>query len=164
MGRALSKHLAGVSHAAPVMWCSPSPRAVQTAAIIAEHLSIPFFDIRQDWRLREINVGEWVGRSYDDVIADHGEIVDPELRVFRLPIPGGEDYKDVEARLKGWLTDAGTGPAIVVSHGLTTRILRGLLADGVVYEGVKVAPAVTQGSVVQVAQGEEQLLWRKEGR
>lgn len=164
MGQALKAHFAKIGRPVPQMWSSPAPRAVQTAAIIAEHLEIPFFDMRQDWRLREIDVGEWIGRPYHAVEAEYGEIIDKELRLFHLPIPKGEDYRTVAARLRSWLADAGSAPAIVVSHGLTSRLLRGLLAGGVAHEGVQVAPPVAQGSVAQIVDGADRLLWREEER
>ena len=62
------------------LWVSPSGRTQQTAAIVGEHLGHPFFDWRQDARLLEIDVGDWEGRYYADIVAEVGPIVDAERR------------------------------------------------------------------------------------
>ena len=81
-------------------WVSPSGRTQQTAAIVSEHLGVPFFNWRQDTRLLEIDVGQWEGRYYADIVADLGEhIVCPDRRLFRVPPPGGESLKDTAARV-----------------------------------------------------------------
>lgn len=158
MGVALARHFAAAGEPVPALWSSPAGRAQQTAAIIAEHLGIDFFDIRTDARLREIEVGRWVGRAYAAIIAEEGEILDHEHRLFRMPIPGGEHYADIARRLADWLADAGTGPALVISHGMTARVLRGLLAGGRPFEGVAIAADVPQGTVMRLADGAETLL------
>ncbi|WP_303813006.1 histidine phosphatase family protein, partial [Sandarakinorhabdus limnophila] len=80
-------------------WVSPSGRTQQTAAIVAEHLNVPFFAWRKDSRLQEIDVGQWEGRYYADIVADLGEhIVCPDRRLFRVPPPGGEWFPEIAAR------------------------------------------------------------------
>lgn len=158
MGAALARHFEATGEPLPTLWSSPAGRAQQTAAIVAEHLGIDFFAIRTDSRLREIEVGRWVGRDYAAIIAEEGEILDHEHRLFRMPIPGGEHYADIAARLAGWLADAGSAPALVISHGMTARVLRGLLVGGRPYEGVAIAADVPQGTVMRLADGTETAL------
>ncbi|MCS6987474.1 MAG: histidine phosphatase family protein [Sphingomonadaceae bacterium] len=155
MGAALAAHFRATAEPVPRLWSSPAPRALQTAAILADHLGIDWFAVRVDARLRELEVGRWVGRDYAEIVASEGEIIDLEHRLFRMPIPGGEHYRDVAARLRAWLDEAGAGPAVVVSHGITTRVLRGLLVGGRAYEGVPIAPDTPQGTVMRVADGQE---------
>jgi probable phosphoglycerate mutase len=161
MGAALARHFADMP--VPTLWASPAGRALQTASIVAEHLGIGFFDIRQDRRLREIEVGRWTGRDYAAIIAEEGEILDHEHRLFRMPIPGGEHYADIAARLSGWLADAGTAPALVISHGMTARVLRGLLAGGRPFHGIPIAADLPQGTVVRIAAGTEDALHLGDG-
>jgi probable phosphoglycerate mutase len=156
MGAALGRHFAGSP--LPTLWASPAGRALQTAAIVAEHLGVAFFDIRQDRRLREIEVGHWTGRDYAEIIAEEGEILDMEHRLFRMPIPGGEHYADIAARLGDWLADAGVAPALVISHGMTARVLRGLLAGGRAFHGVPIAADLPQGTIVRIESGREEAL------
>jgi probable phosphoglycerate mutase len=119
---------------------------------------VGFFEIATDARLREIEVGRWTGRPYADIVAEEGEILDAEHRLVRMPIPGGEHYADIARRLQGWLAEAGEAPALVISHGMTARVLRGLLAGGRPYHGVPVAPDVPQGSIMRLADGREDAL------
>lgn len=158
MGAALAQHFAEGSETLPTLWASPAGRALQTAAIVAEHLGIDFFAIRTDRRLREIEVGHWTGRDYAEIIAEEGEIIDHEHRLFRMPIPGGEHYADIAERLTGWLAEAGAAPALVISHGMTARVLRGLLCGGRDYHGVPIAADVPQGSILKLDGGTETLL------
>lgn len=103
MGAALAAHAAATGER-PEIWASPAGRARQTASIIAEHLDMSFFDVHADARLREIEVGRWTGRSYADIVAEEGDIFDREHRLFRMPIEGGEHYRDVADRLADWPT------------------------------------------------------------
>ncbi len=106
---------------------SPAPRCLQTAAILCEIAGLPFSQVQTDERLREISVGTWTGRLKSEI--------DPALLsgkgtqswVFRCP--GGETHAQIVARLSSWLSERATGERlIVVGHGLTGRVLRGLYA------------------------------------
>ena len=46
------------------LWASPAGRALQTLAVIAEHLELDWHGARTDARLREIDIGAWSGRLY----------------------------------------------------------------------------------------------------
>jgi probable phosphoglycerate mutase len=163
MGAALARHFAQSGEPVPALWASPAGRAQQTAAIVAEHLNLDFFAIRTDRRLREIEVGRWTGRDYAAIVAEEGDILDHEHRLFRMPIPGGEHYADIAARLADWLADAGPAPALVISHGMTARVLRGMLAGGRAFHGVPIAADLPQGSVVKLVGGAEELILEGEG-
>jgi len=163
MGTALALHFAGSAEPLPTLWASPAGRTLQTAAILAEHLGIPYFAIQPDRRLREIEVGHWTGRDYAEIIAAEGEILDMEHRLFRMPIPGGEHYADIAARLADWLAEAGDAPALVISHGMTARVLRGLLVGGRAFDGVPIAADLPQGSIVRIEGGAEATLYLANG-
>lgn len=138
------------------IWSSPAGRALQTAAVIAEYLDHAYFDIRTDPRLLEIDVGEWQGRRYADVEAERGPIVCPARRVFNVRPPGGEWYPEIAARLGGWLRDLDPSrDSLVMTHGVTSRVLRGLLVGGPSYEGVALADGVPQGTIVRIGNGAE---------
>ena len=140
-------------------WASPSGRTLQTAAIVAEHLAIPFFDIRTDARLLEIDVGAWEGRAYADIVAEHGEIFCPERRIFTAMAEDGEWYPAIAARLRAWLGElAPDRDVLAISHGITLRVLRGLLAGGTDYEGIAIGNDASQGTVFELRDGVQTVL------
>jgi len=158
MGERLAVQLGG-GPAALDIWASPAGRTLQTAAILAEHIGHDYFDVRIDPRLREIEVGLWAGRLYADIVAEMGPILCPDRRSFTVRPPGGEDHRDVAARVADWLTEVPAGrDLLVVTHGVTSRVLRGLLASGAPFQGVAFADSLPQGSIVAVENGRETLL------
>ncbi len=136
------------------LWASPSGRTLQTMAIVAEHLGRDFFSVVTDERLLEIDVGDWQGRTYAAIVAQTGPIIDPERRAFNVPPPNGEWYPAIATRLQSWLATLDPArPALVISHGITLRVLRGLLAGGRPFEGVALADDAPQGTVFRVEDG-----------
>lgn len=140
---------------------SDTGRALQTAALIAEELGIDWFAASRTMDLMEIDMGSWCLRSYNDVEADHGPITlaDHLLR----PAPDGEDYPAIATRLSRWIDGVGQsgGDHIVVMHGISSRVLRGLLAGYPVHpeHGAPIAPSLVQGSITLVENGAERLLF-----
>jgi len=136
------------------IWASPAGRTLQTVAIVAEHLGRDFFDVRTDPRLLEIDVGRWEGRRYADIVAERGPIICPDARAFNVQPPEGEYYPAIAARLQTWLADLDPArTALVISHGITLRVLRGMLAGGRMFEGVQLADDAPQGTVFRVEDG-----------
>ncbi|MBS0254761.1 MAG: histidine phosphatase family protein [Proteobacteria bacterium] len=158
MGMALRGVLADPARA--TLHSSDSGRALQTAALIAEIAGLDWFAARRSPLLRELGMGQWGGRSYAEVVAEAGPIVDAE-HLLR-PAPDGEDYPALAARLRRWLAEAGpdAGDHVIVSHGLTTRVLRGLLTGTAPHPRyhAPIAPGLTQGSLVMIEQGRESVV------
>lgn len=142
------------------LWVSPSGRTQQTAAIIGEHLGHPFFDWRHDERLLEIDVGHWEGRYYSEIIAELGRtIIDVERGLFTEAAPGGEWFPAIAERLNSWLGELDPArPVLVITHGITLGVLRGLLAGGEDWHGVPVAPRAPQGTVFRIRDGKEEAM------
>lgn len=141
------------------IWASPAGRTLQTVSIVAEHLGHDYFDIRTDPRLLEIDVGSWEGRRYADIVAEHGEIFCGERRIFTRIAEDGEWYPAIAERLRGWLDDlAPTRDVLVISHGITLRVLRGLLGGGTAFEGVTIAEDAAQGTVFEIVEGVQSVL------
>jgi len=144
------------------LWASPAGRALQTLAVIAEHLELDWHEARTDARLREIDIGGWGGRLYAEVAAEAGPIVDPAAGLFTRRPPGGEYYDGVAARLQAWLddTEAEAGDRLIVMHGMSSRVLRGLLTAAPIRTGfaAPIADGIRQGALVEIADGREIVL------
>jgi glucosyl-3-phosphoglycerate phosphatase len=158
MGRALACFL-GTSQSLH-LWSSTAGRAQQTMAIIAEHIDASWHDVRLDDRLQEIDVGDWSDKRYSDIMAEEGNIIDPETGLFNKRPPNGESYEDVAARLKSWMADTQNerGDRLVIMHGMSARVLRGLqrgLPNHVNF-GAPVAENLPQGTMVMVGYEEEE--------
>lgn len=144
------------------LWSSPSGRALQTLAIIAEHADQDWHAVQQDKRLYEMNVGAWEGRSYAEIMAEQGDILNPVMGLFSVRPPGGEWYDDIAARLTDWIAEAARhdGDRLVIMHGISSRVLRGLLLGLPVDPLLKapVAPALPQGAMVMIGGGVEKII------
>lgn len=142
---------------------SDTGRALQTLALICEELELDWFAARRTMDLKEIDMGSWCLRSYAEIEAEVGPIrlADHLLR----PAPDGENYHTIAARLGRWLRHVGTdvgndgGDHIVVMHGISSRVLRGMMAGYPVHPeaGVPIAPSLVQGSVAVVEHGAERV-------
>jgi glucosyl-3-phosphoglycerate phosphatase len=143
-------------------------RALQTLAIIAEHLELDWHQARTDERLNEIAMGEWSGRYYADVQAEVGDFLDLEHGLYTRPPPGGEWYDAIAARVSGWLadTDDDPGDRLVIMHGMSSRILRGVMTgrDVMPQFDAPVAPDLPQGSIVRIEHGIETVVHTGTGR
>jgi probable phosphoglycerate mutase len=115
--------------AAGCIVASPLGRARRTAEIICEHLD-PAPEVRVDDRLRELSIGSWDGLTYGEIAMCAPGIFDGDGRSewwFRSP--DGERYEGFAARVADWLREPVDAPlTIVVTHGMVSRVLRGLYA------------------------------------
>ena len=118
----------------PQAWslvASPLGRAVRTAEIIAESLGLPL-DFTRDSRLAEIGMGLWDGLTPEDIeVVSPGVLTGATRYDFFFRAPDGERYAGFAGRLGDWLSEALADgkPRIAVSHGVASRVLRGLYAD-----------------------------------
>lgn len=165
MGRALRALLGPAPRL--TLWASSAGRALQTLAIIAEHLELDWHAARRDDRLVEIGLGEWSGRRYAEVAAERDDFVDPVHRLYRFAPPGGEWYDAVARRVSGWLddTDGDEGDRLIVMHGMSSRVLRGIMTGAEILPGfdAPVAPELPQGSIACIADGIETVAHRGTG-
>ena len=160
LGEVLRHHL-GESPAL-TLWSSPTGRALQTLAVIAEHLGLDWHRTTHDSRLIELGFGSWGGQVFADLAAIHGPIVHPHG--MAVGAPDGESYAALAARLRGWMADTHDhdGDRLILMHGLSSRVLRGLMlgwADDPLC-GVPVAERLPQGSIVMIEAGRETLIHR----
>ena len=160
MGAALATYL-GTKQSLQ-MYASPSGRALQTLAVVAEHIGEDWHQATHDARLMEIDVGTWGGRTYAEIIAEQGEIMDREASLFNVRPPEGEWYDEIAARLSLWIDDTrdARGDRLIIMHGMSSRVLRGLLL-GLPVDPVylaPIAPSVAQGTLVMIGNGAETII------
>jgi len=144
------------------LWASPTGRALQTLAIAAEHLRLDWHSARTDERLSEMDMGDWGGRFYAEIAEAHGGFVDRRAGLFTCRPPGGEWYDDIARRLRAWMADTAgeQGDRLMMMHGISSRVLRGLLTGAPERPGcdAPVAAPLPQGSVVCVEDGVERVI------
>lgn len=160
MGAGLARWLGTIQ--AIELWSSSAGRALQTIAVIAEHIGADWHQTHVDARLQEIDVGTWSGRYYADVRRDIGPFTCPDTNLFTTVAPEGEDYAQVAARLTDWVKSLDDRPAdrLVVMHGMSSRVLRGLLLglDPDPRFGVPIAAGLPQGTMVMAGGGREKII------
>ncbi|SFS13276.1 histidine phosphatase family protein [Yoonia litorea] len=130
-------------------YCSPQGRAFQTAAIALGGLAET---IRTDDRLREIGVGDWSGRLRDELPMPKGP--NPLMAQYEMA-PNGEGFAAVKRRVKAFLDDL-PGPSVIVTHGITGGIMRGLVIGEKAHRGQ--SPHGGQGCVYWLKNGEQHVL------
>lgn len=159
MGRALANYLGNDTR--PVLHASTAGRALQTLAVIAEEIGSDWHQTNRDDRLLEIDVGTWSGRTYADISAEIGPIVNMEHKLFSVRPDKGEYYDDVAARLRHWLADQKFATdMLIICHDMTARVLRGILIGLPDLHGfdAPIAPSLAQGSMVMIRDGIEELV------
>ncbi len=107
----------------PFRWVvSPRRRAIETAELLG-------LDPAVEPLLAEMNWGEWEGRRLPELRAEYGEeMARNEARGLDFRPPGGESPRDVQGRIKTWLTGiAAEGkPTGAVAHAGIIRALYSL--------------------------------------
>jgi len=132
-GRAQAKHngetLAGLidDPASFDFVASPLGRTRETMEIIREAIGLPSEGYRTEAILKEINFGDWQGRTWDQLREDRPAEIgarfdDPWNTV--APGAGGESYAMLSARAIAWLEAVKTD-TVVVTHGGINRCIRG---------------------------------------
>lgn len=159
MGEALRSHVPDAASLKLV--ASPSGRTLQTLALVAAEIHADWHRHTTDHRLREIDVGEWEGRYYRELFPDISVLLDMEHKLFKVVAPGGENYPAVAQRLREWLSEQDFATdMLIISHGMTARVLRGLLLGlpDLGGFGAPVAPSLAQGSMVMIRNGMEEMV------
>ena len=127
-GRRLKQHLTLSDPVA--IYASPIGRARETALIMLDEVGISADAIAYDDRLMESSFGDWEGFT-DAEIAERYPDTWQARRKNRWSVrpPSGESYADVNDRVAEWLKDAEFAKTtLVICHGLTSRVLRGIYA------------------------------------
>jgi broad specificity phosphatase PhoE len=153
-GRAQALALADslASRRVDAVYSSDLLRAHSTARIVADRVGLP---VELDAGLREVDVGEWSGRSHDDL-----ERSDPEgFRRWReggKGWRGGESYEQMGERVVATVLEIARrhpgGTVLIVTHGGSIRACRATAA-GLEYAASRVSAIGSTGNceVVELA-------------
>lgn len=107
---------------------SPLGRAQQSTDIICGILGFDKSKVITDNRLKEVSVGKWAGLTIKEIEKYWPELMKNTNNYnWYFNSPNGESYDAVIERVSGWLHSIrNKEKVIVMSHGLTGRIIRGL--------------------------------------
>jgi alpha-ribazole phosphatase len=107
------------------VWTSPRARCLAPARRVAQALQLP---LRIDEGLREISLGEWQLRRWDDIAAVDGERLRAWMDDWQTQSPpGGECPAQLLQRVSAWWGDLEGGDHLLISHAGVHRALRVLL-------------------------------------
>lgn len=135
---------------AAARFASPQGRALATARIVFG--PAPF---ATDPRLVEIDIGDFTGEAYLPLRARLPQVFAGGRLDWYDRAPGGEGFAGLSARCRAFL-DGLDGPALVVTHGITLRMLR-IMALGWPLSRLD-EMSVEQGAIHVVAGGRHELL------
>ncbi|MDG2787498.1 phosphoglycerate mutase family protein [Vibrio parahaemolyticus] len=108
------------------VYSSTLGRALQTSQIVCEELNYSYENLNKEPRLKEFSLGEWEQRTIPSLEQEVPNLL--AQNDWYLQAPNCETYESVRDRLSSWLSDVTHDEDIVVvSHGLTGIVLRGLL-------------------------------------
>jgi alpha-ribazole phosphatase len=143
-GREQAAVLAGRLVAEPfaALYSSPRRRAIETAEVIAAPHSLGVNLVRG---LREIDFGDFEGRTWDDIAATHPELYRQWMETpTQVKFPRGENFTQMRARVltayRALLAQSGGRTLGLVAHGGVVRII---IAD---------ALGVPQANIFRIAQ------------
>ncbi len=110
------------------MIVSPLGRCRQSADLIAREVGFQATRMEFEDRLKELSFGRWEGMTVSEIEKeDRDGWVRRKADRWSVPAPGGENYRMAEERLSAWLSGIDEEETlVVVGHGATGRLLRGL--------------------------------------
>jgi probable phosphoglycerate mutase len=107
---------------------SPLGRTMETARIIATELGLDTRTIVEEGLLKEVSLGQWEGFTHAEVEARWpNQLAGSSRHDWYFRSPDGESHAVVAARLGAWLSaNALREHLVIVTHGIASRVLRGL--------------------------------------
>jgi len=135
--------------------CSTAGRARGTADIALKDVSLAA-PLAFDPRLQEIHFGDWQGLTRAEMEAgwpDQMAAADPATWQFFAP--GGETLDVMAERVRAVLAGL-TGPTVIVTHGVTSRLIRCEIL-GIAPERLAELPG-GQGNVHHIENGEARVI------
>ena len=104
------------------VWTSPASRCRLVAEHIAKKLDVPLLI---DDALYELDFGTWEGRPWTSIQTDDRAAYEAWMANWQhLPPPRGESPRDIEARVRAWVTAARSDDvAWLIAHSGVVRAL-----------------------------------------
>ncbi|WP_120501366.1 histidine phosphatase family protein [Roseovarius sp. EL26] len=132
---------------------SPAKRALQTAEIAMDGRNC---HIKTDPALQEIAIGGWSGMTVADIKSANPNLEhSDDPHVWKFQAPDGERQEQMQTRLEGFLHRL-EGPSVIVTHGVTSRMLRCLVL-GLDISNLSQVPG-GQGMVHHIQGGQAEVL------
>jgi broad specificity phosphatase PhoE len=135
-----------------VIETSPQGHALHTAQIVRAVMGIAADPVIDD-RLREVSLGSWDGLCRDEIeLKWPGAMLASSRQSWAERCPDGESVQQAIDRCTAWLASQREGRrCIVVSHGITGSIIRGVYAGLSVAEMLRLP--VPQDSFFELSHG-----------
>jgi broad specificity phosphatase PhoE len=156
----LATRLKGSARPPNVIVASDLDRAAETARIVGEAINV---EVELDPKMREVDVGTWTGKSYDEVADLYPEewaAWDQGLDVRR---GGGETYGELAIRIKDAITAIAARHdhkrILVVSHGGSIKSFIAKIVLGVSNEGIRALGGINNTSLT-VIENDSRGRWR----
>ncbi|HEX5774463.1 MAG TPA: class I tRNA ligase family protein [Candidatus Paceibacterota bacterium] len=119
------------------IYVSPYVRTRETAELVATTLGLPLEAIEVDTRLRELELGDFNGKPFDEFMAYREE----HMREYDAPLPNGESYLDVKRRFGDFLYEKERTEKeetiLIVTHGAGLETIAAAAAGANQEESVK---------------------------
>lgn len=132
-----------------IAYVSPLGRTLQTARIALEEDK----EFVVDDRLKEIDFGDWEGRTREQIKVQIDYPFEDGTWNFRSP--KGETFDMISKRVAAFVREL-TKPTIIVTHGTTLIVMRGLCA-GLDQTGI-LRLSKDQGCIYHLLNGQETIL------
>ncbi|MBP6884050.1 MAG: class I tRNA ligase family protein [Candidatus Pacebacteria bacterium] len=105
------------------IYCSPFLRTKETAEIVCEQIGFPFEKVIYDDRIRELEFGDFSGRS----VQDYWDYMKDKTWEFDTPVPGGESFQDGKNRIGDFVYEINEQnkdeQILIISHGLAVEMV-----------------------------------------
>ena len=124
---------------------------LQRCRKLADYLG---FNYRLDDRLRELDFGDWEGRSWAEI--SESSFKDWTDNVEAFIFPGGESFAEFQARVEQFLSQLPGGRTLLITHAGVIKVAYGMLAGKPLNEAT--AFAVEYGQCLRVVDGLPSLL------
>ena len=123
LGRALAHKAQGLGEPL-IAHVSPLGRAQRSADLAGRHLAL---DRRIEPRLAEVNLGAWDGLTIVEIEAEFpGAMAGTTHFDWYFRGPGAESFERLCDRVSRWLGELDDQATVAFTHGVTSRIVRGL--------------------------------------